>query len=69
MKTAGIIFLVLAGVAFAALIAAASQGSEVGIQRMLNALLVNGVIGVVCLSVAKRRQREDDERNRWKDGK
>ena len=49
MKTAGIIFLVLAGIAFIAMIGTFASGADVEPGRMFNTVIVNGVLGGVLL--------------------
>ena len=51
MKTAGIIFLVLAGIAFIAMIGTFASGADVEPGRMLH--------------LGNKRKREDDEREKW----
>lgn len=65
MKTAGIIFLVLAGIAFIAMIGTFASGADVEPGRMFNTVIVNGVIGGVLLHLGNKRKREDDEREKW----
>ena len=68
MKIAGIIFLCLAAVSLVALFGAASQGSAQGISSMFSSLTMNSVIGGFLLFLANKREKENEEREKWKKG-
>ncbi len=69
MKTAGIIFLVFAGLNLFALIAAicTAAGGEI-IARELGGVLMCGALGAFLIHRAKQKQQEKEDKEKWNRG-
>lgn len=67
MRTIGIILLVLAGLNLFFAIMGVANGVP-SAEKGFSSALVVGVVGCVCLIIAKNKKKRKEERDRWENG-